>query len=203
MRAPTAREGSEGTLPLPSSDKCRTLSCVLVFDASTLILLAKSDLLDLFLEAFEGSPLLPGAVEAESTGSPGRPDGVLIRQRITEGRLRVEEVGQPNLVARLVQDFRLGAGEAEALALALERGDTTLVATDDRNAIRACKVLRIRFVTSLGILVRAVEKGLLSRKDGARCLERLRSYGRFRGEVIEEVSRQIGGVSHGEGSENG
>jgi predicted HTH domain antitoxin len=30
-----------------------------------------------------------------------------------------------------------------------------------------------------------------------RCLERLRSFGRFRAEIIEEVSRQIGG-SHGE-----
>ncbi len=189
--------------PLPLSDKSRTLSFVLVFDASTLILLAKSDLLDFFLEDFEGSLLLPAAVEEESTGFPGRPDGVLIRQRITEGRLTVEEVRQSNVLARLGRDFRLGAGEAEALALALERGDSALVATDDRNAIRACRVLRIRFVTSLGILVRAVEKGLLSPEDGARCLERLRSYGRFKAEVIEEVARQIGGISHGKGSENG
>jgi predicted nucleic acid-binding protein len=51
----------------------------------------------------------------------------------------------------------LGIGEAEALVLALEK-EAVVVATDDRNAIRACKVLRINFVTSLGILVRAVEK---------------------------------------------
>jgi hypothetical protein len=58
--------------------------------------------------------------------------------------------------------------------LALEKEDTVVIATDDRNAIRACKVLRIGFVTSLG-----------------------------RDEIIEEVSRQIGGMPHGEGSEDG
>lgn len=175
---------------------------MLVFDASTLILLAKSDLLDLFLDDFPGIPLMPGAVEAESTGYPDRPDGVLIRKRLEEGRLTVEEIRQPGVVARLVQDFRLGAGEAEALALALEKGELAIIATDDRNAIRGCKVLRIGFVTSLGILARAVEKNLLTPEEGLRCLERLRSFGRFRAEIVKEISRQIGG-SHGESSEDG
>lgn len=164
---------------------------MLVFDASTLILLAKSELLDLFLDDYEGTPLIPGPVADESTGS-SRPDALLIRQRIAEGRLKVEEVQESRVFDRLGLDFRLGAGEAAALALALAKGESALVATDDRSAIRACKVLRIRFVTSLGILVRAVERGLLTRDAGMRYLKRLRAYGRFRDEIIEEASRQIG-----------
>lgn len=102
----------------------------------------------------------------------------------------------------------MGSGEAEALALALERGAAGVVATDDRNAIRACKVLRLGFVTSLAILVRSVEKGLLTREDGLSFLERLKSYGRFKAEVIEEVALQIGalqigGTAHGEGPKDG
>jgi predicted nucleic acid-binding protein len=164
---------------------------VLVFDASTLILLAKSELLDIFLEDYEGTPLIPGAVAAESTGS-SRPDALLIRQRIAEGRLKVEEVQEAKVFGRLGLDFRLGAGEAAALALALDKGESAIVATDDRSAIRACKVLRLRFVTSLGILSRAVERGLLTRDAGIRYLERLRVYGRFKEELIDEVLRQIG-----------
>jgi predicted nucleic acid-binding protein len=170
---------------------------VLIFDSSTLILLAKAELLDIFLNDFQGKPLLPSAVEAESTSNPDRPDGLLIQQRILEGRLMVQEIGQSKVLSRLLQDFRLGLGEAEALALALEIGDAAIVATDDRNALRACKVLRIEFVTSLGILVRAVEKGLLTRAAGQRFLEKLRLYGRFRSELIEEVTRQIGETTHG------
>jgi predicted nucleic acid-binding protein len=175
---------------------------VLIFDASTLILLAKAELLDLFLDDFQGTPLVPGAVEAEATHDTSRTDGILIRERIREGRLAVEEVRQPKVLSRLLQDFRLGSGEAEALALALEKEDRAVVATDDRNAIRACKVLRIEFVTSLGILAQAVEKGLLAPADGMKALERLKAYGRFRDEIIEEVARQIGGASHGESSKD-
>jgi predicted nucleic acid-binding protein len=165
---------------------------VLVFDASTLILLAKAELLDIFLDDYEGTPLVPGAVAVESTAS-SRPDALLIRQRIAEGRLKVEEVQESRVLGRLGLDFRLGAGEVAALALALEKGESALVATDDRSAIRACKVLRIRFVTSLGVLSRAVDKGLLTGDVGMRYLEKLRAYGRFKDELIEEVSRQIGG----------
>lgn len=146
--------------------------------------------------------MLPGAVEEEATGDLSRPDGLLIRQRIQEGRLAVEGVREPKVCARLVQDFRLGLGEAEALGLALEKEETAIVATDDRNAIRACKVLRVGFVTSLGILVRAVEKGLLAQEDGMQAMERLRLHGRFKKEIIEEVARQIGGSAHGEGSKD-
>jgi predicted nucleic acid-binding protein len=178
------------------------LYCVLIFDSSTLILLAKAELLDIFLNDFEGKPLLPDAVEAESAGTSDRPDGLLIRQRILEGRLIVQSIRQPKILSRLVQDFRLGLGEAEALVLALDLGDAAIVATDDRNAIRACKVLRIGFVTSLSILVRTVEKGLITPADGERFLERLSFYGRFRNELIAEITRQIGGTSHGESSED-
>lgn len=176
---------------------------MLVFDASTLILLAKVELLDLFLDDFQGASLLPRAVEAECVGGQPRLDGLLIQQRIQEGRLAVVEVRQPQVVARLVHDFRLGSGEAEALALALEKGEAAaVVATDDRNAIRACKVLRLGFVTSLGVLVRSVEKDLLTAEDGKRLLRDLDSYGRFRPTLIEEVLQQIEEISHGKGTEN-
>ena len=185
------------------------MSCVLIFDSSTLILLAKSELLDLFLDDFQGTPLIPEAVEKESTHDLRRPDAMLlVKQRVQEGRLVVERVGQSRVLSRLLQDFRLGSGEAEALALALEKDAPGVVATDDRNAIRACKVLRIGFVTSLAILVRSVEKGPLTREEGLSSLERLRPYGRFKDEVIEEVALQIGalqigGTAHGEGPKDG
>lgn len=175
---------------------------MLIFDASTLILLAKAEFLDIFLDDFKGTPLIPKAVESESTHDPNRPDSVLIQERIREGRLSVQEVQQPGALSRLLQDFRLGSGEAEAILLALERGDASIVATDDRNAIRACKVLRVEFVTSLTLLVRSVEKGLLGPRDGMRFLERLERFGRFKAEIIEEVSRQIGGTAHGKEPED-
>lgn len=176
---------------------------MVVFDASTLILLARSGLLDIFLDDFRGEALVPAAVQAECAADPIRPDGILIRKRIEEGRLEVERVKAPRSVARLREDFRLGQGEAEAVALALEKGSTAVVATDDRNAIRACKVLRVGFVTALGILTRATEKGLLRTESAASVLSQLATLGRYRTELVEEVARRLGGIGHGESTEDG
>jgi len=179
---------------------CHTLSCVLVFDASTLILLAKIGLLDLVLGELGGTPSLPRAVEAECAA--GRtPDALFIREHIRGGHLIVEEARELEVVYRLERDFRLGRGEAEAVALALEKGGL-VVATDDRKAIQACKALRLDFVTAPGFLVRAVKKGLLSQEHGRRRLEELAIHGRYKPELIEQVRRDIGGEAHGEGPED-
>jgi len=45
-----------------------------------------------------------------------------------------------------MDDFNIDEGEAEALLLAIQAGAET-IATDDRNAIRASKLLKIDFVT--------------------------------------------------------
>jgi predicted nucleic acid-binding protein len=164
---------------------------VLVFDASTLILLAKSELLDFFLEDFQGEIVLPRAVEAECTVGSW-PDAALIRERIREGRLTIKQVREEKIVSRLREDFRLGRGEAEALALALDESDA-IVATDDRNAIRACRVLRLGFVTAVAILVRGVEKELISVPDGRSHLMTLSAHGRYGADVILEAMKQMGG----------
>ena len=36
--------------------------------------------------------------------------------------------------------------------------DARVVATDDRNAIRACKMLHLEFITAIAFLIRAFEK---------------------------------------------
>ena len=77
-----------------------------------------------------------------------------------------------------------------------------MVATDDRNAIRACKVLRVGFVTALTLLTRLTEKGSLSSERAAFLLSRLAFLGRYRAELVEEVARTLGGMGHGKSSED-
>ena len=101
---------------------------MIVFDASTLILLAKVDLLDLFLDNYPAEVVIPRTVETECVVPPARPDTILIRERIQERRMRVDDVQDTAAVQRLIDDFHIGHGEAEAVALALERQEE-LVAT--------------------------------------------------------------------------
>ena len=65
------------------------------------------------------------------------------------------------MLFRSRRDFPLGCGEAAAITLALA-SEGALVATDDRQVINACKLLKIPFITALAVLVRMREKGLLA-----------------------------------------
>jgi hypothetical protein len=172
---------------------------VLVFDSSTLILLARAEMLDVFLGDYRGEVRIPRAVETECCVSGVRPDAILIRERVRERRIRVEKVQGSEVVRRLRDDFHLGHGEAEAVALALER-QATLVATDDRNAMRACGALRLAWTTAMSILVRATEKGLVPRDEALGRLDRLAGLGRSDRRIVEAAARQIGGKTRGQGA---
>ena len=75
-------------------------------------------------------------------------------------------------------------GEAEALALALEK-HAHVVATDDRNAMQACKLLRLRFTTAIGSLI-----DVTAADEARRYLERLALDGRYHRMILEDARRR-------------
>ena len=64
---------------------------VIVFDSSTLILLAKKGLLDMFLDSFDGTTAIPKAVREESC-TKGTFDALLIEKRIEAEKIKVYEI---------------------------------------------------------------------------------------------------------------
>jgi len=91
-------------------------------------------------------------------------------------------------------DFNIDEREAEALLLALQK-EAELIATDDRNAIRASKLLKIDFVTAIGFLIRAAEKKIVERSEALYKLEKLRVFGRYSLLIIENAKNKIKGVN--------
>lgn len=166
---------------------------MVVFDSSTLILLAKIDLLDLFLSNFRDSVVLPEKVRSETILGDRKEVRSIIRH-LEDKRMAVMKVKNFSLVRKIMEDFSIDAGEAEALALALEQ-KAGVVATDDRNAIRACKMLKLEFITTMAVLVRAVEKGLIERDEGLAKLQKLQSIGRYSKAIIDDAARKIEGGS--------
>src|SRR5437016_13262593 len=134
---------------------------MIVLDASTAILLAKVELLDVFVEAVKKPVVMPKEVEKECYGGRDSLDAQLIARAVTEKRITVRIVRQHARYEKLRCDFPLGRGEAAAITLAVA-SDGALVATDDRQAINACKLLRIPFITTLTVLVRLREQCLLN-----------------------------------------
>jgi predicted nucleic acid-binding protein len=161
---------------------------MIVFDSSTLILLAKIELLDIFLQDYKKKIIIPQAVEKESVGKETF-DGLLIKKRIEEGKITAICVASKE-VQQVTEDFNLGAGEAEALVLAKKEG--ALLATDDRKAIQACKILHVRFTTAIDFVIRAEEKKKITKKQAQTKIEQLAEYGRYKSVIIEDAKKQLG-----------
>jgi len=161
-----------------------------VFDTSTLILIAKVGLLDLFLTNVSVPVAIPGEVEKECCGSKKALDAVIIQKALDESRIKTVGVKSRRLVTKLRADFSLGRGEAEAIALALNE-KAEVLAIDDKNGINACKLLGVAFTTAVGILIRGREKGLLEESEALEKLSSLAKHGRYKHSIIEDARRKL------------
>jgi predicted nucleic acid-binding protein len=163
---------------------------MIVFDASTLILIAKAELLDSVLADIELEAAIPVEVEKECCGVKKSLDALLIQKALDELRLKVIAVKNKKLVVKLQQDFSLGRGEAEAVVLTLAE-KAQILGIDDKNGINACKLLGITFTTAIGILVRSREKELLSGSEALTKLTTLAKHGRYKESILEDARRKL------------
>jgi len=160
---------------------------MIVFDSSTIILLAKTELLDVLINSYKGDILITKGVERESTIKEIF-DGLLIKKRIEEGKIKVKIIDDRN-VESFMWDFKIGLGEAEALFLALK--ERSILATDDKNAINACKLLKIPFTTAIDVLIIAKGKKLISDEEIKIKLNQLAKFGRYKKEILEDAKRRL------------
>jgi len=163
---------------------------MIVFDASTLILIAKIEVLDLFLSGSRLEVAIPPEVEKECCAVKQSLDALMIQKAIAESRIRVVAVKNKRMIAKLRADFALGKGEAEAIALALAE-KSAVVGIDDKNGINACKLLGLRFTTAVGILIRMREKRLVALDAAFAKLAALEGYGRYKQSIMEDARKQL------------
>ena len=164
---------------------------MVIFDSSTLILLARTEVLEVFIANFTGQVLIPEKVKEEVLMKDGT-EMLQVAALIEGGQISVLRVSDRKLLQKLVEDFNIDLGEAEAITLALQKKGA-MVATDDRNAIRACKLLKLDFITAIAILIRAAEKKLFSRSESLLKLEKLEAIGRYKKSIIADAKKQIKG----------
>lgn len=163
---------------------------MIIFDSSTLILVAKIELLNAFLKDIGLEIAIPKVVEDECCGGKKTLDALFIRKALDESRIKVKNVRDRKLVTKLAEDFSMGRGESEAIALALQER-ALLVGIDDKNGMNACKLAGIPFTTAAGILVRSFEKGLIDRGDALGKLSALAKFGWYRNDLLEDAKLRL------------
>ena len=86
---------------------------MIVFDSSTIILLAKIDLLEIFVSSFHGKILIPEKVKAE-TCKKGREETPLISKLIKDKKIYVINVKRRKQIKKIMEDFNIEVGETYA-----------------------------------------------------------------------------------------
>ncbi len=157
-----------------------------VFDSSTAILLAKIHLLSMVAKKFRA--IFPETVRDETTQKKDNFDSKLVIKLIAGNKIKVVKTKQSK-VGKLIKDFNIEKGEAEALVLAKDK--KCILATDDGPSIKACKILDIKFTTAIHFLVRFYEKGLLDRNIALEKLKTLEKYGRYDYDIIKDAKNKI------------
>jgi len=144
----------------------------IVSNASPLINLARIEKLSLLQELY-GELIIPGAVwqeiVVEGAGQPGADEvkaADWINQRAVTNRQLTQALKQ-----------ELDAGEAEAIALALEIG-ADLLLMDEHLGREVARHLGLRYTGLIGVLIEAKRKGFITSVKP--CLDQLRDIARFR-----------------------
>ena len=159
----------------------------IVFDSSTLILLAKSELLGVISEDIQ--IIIPKTVRAECTRKDTL-DAKLISALIGNRKIEVIAANK-EAVSMLCRDFRIHAGEAEALTIALKK--QLPLAVDDLPTIKACKILNVKFATAIHFLINIVEDGKIGKEMAIVKLEKLSLYGRYSKGIIDDAAKRLKG----------
>ena len=160
----------------------------IVFDTSTLILLAKIELLREIAENVK--IIIPEKVRVESLLKEGI-DAILISTLIKEKKIEIKKAGDVEAVRKIQRDFRIEAGEAEALWLA--RKIECPIAVDDGPTIKACKVIGQKFTTAIHFLLNLVSQDRLELPMAIAKLKKLSHYGRYHREIIEDATKRLKG----------
>ncbi len=129
-----------------------------VSDSSTLIHLVLLSRLDLLREFYDEVIIPPAVWHEVVEQGHGRPGAREVEKAARSGWLKVEAPTNELLLRLLKRD--LDDGEAEAIALSVERG-TAAVLLDESHARRRAGVYRLQKTGVIGLLIRAKIEGKL------------------------------------------
>ena len=156
---------------------------LIIADASSLILLARVDLMEILLEEFR--VVIPEAVYEECVNEETLkrfPDALAIQQWVQDKKL---EVRKANL--RKAEFVHLmSQGEREALALSLEHSESTLLC-DDGKAIKIARYLKKPFIISPLVVLDLYKLEKIAYETAKKAIEKLSIIGRYLPNLIADV----------------
>lgn len=170
----------------------------IVADSSTLILLAKCGLLEIFSDQF--AVIVPLSVIKEVASDElvrVYPDAALISKLVSNNAIRVRS----SVKKKQILPITMHQGEEDAIMLAAVTKDA-LSASDDGKAIKSAKFLNVPFTISPKLVVELYKLQKISFKKARDSLEKLGKIGRYSPEIIADALTRLMEEKYGEANNN-
>lgn len=162
---------------------------MIAVDSSSLILLAKIGILDIAIKNIKQKLVITEQVYAECTAKKDLFDAQIIEKRVKEKLIIKKAVSNKRLCGKIARDFNLGAGEAEAISLCMEIKSGII--TDDKKALNACRILKIKFATVPRLIAQFYKKKLISEMEAGSIIKKLKKYGRYSDDIIYKIQEDL------------
>ena len=164
---------------------------LIIADSSTLILLAKINLLrNVYL--YFNNIIISETVFKETVESgkmDNKEDSFIIEKEINEGRIIIEKIKDKKILNEILTGFRCHLGEAEALTLAINKKSRLFV--DDLEAIKICKIYNIEFITALAFLIKLVQDNQIDNELANIKFNEISKLGYYSKEIIKCTLEEI------------
>lgn len=160
----------------------------IVLDSSSLILIAKTGVLDKIIRYLQNITITE-QIYNESTLGKDTFDAKIIKKRVEETVIGKKAIKDFAIYQKIKDDFNLGKGEAEAITFCLE--NNVGLVTDDKKAMNACRILKIKFTTVLNLLIRLHKKDLISDVEFEVYFKKLDKFGRYSNEILQKYKEDL------------
>lgn len=165
---------------------------IIICDSSLLILLSKLEMLDLLIEAFD-NVIIPQAVYSEAVTLGKilkKMDAFLIEKQVKDKKINLKQIKDIAEKENLIKNFNIHDGEAEAIVLYIEE-KADLLGTDDYKTLKVCKILEIKYFTTLLFIIRCFSNNKLSKDSTLLKFENLKEIGWYKENNIIDYMNKI------------
>lgn len=161
---------------------------MLASNTSTLVLLAKVECLEDFIEM---SPTIeiPSQVKKEILTDSNSYYAKFITKLINDNKIRVSFVSD-NRINNIMQEFNLDEGKAATFVMFDSKKHKSIL-TDDRELMKLCKLNTIPFICAMAVIIILYEKNILSKEKAIEKLKKLNEIGRYSKDLFDYFKKEI------------
>lgn len=161
-----------------------------VADACTIILLAKARVLESFLD-WKKIVISKTVYNEVMKGKEKKFfDALLVERLYIDKKVIVIDVKNKKMLNKLKDDFGLGDGEAETIAIYLEGKFQGLI-TDNKQGRKTAKIYNIDPIGSPDIVISLFKAKKISKEKVINALNSLRKYGWFEDSIIDYALLEV------------